>query len=165
MSRKGTNEQLAERRARGLALLGKGKRPKDVAEILEVTKRSVNRWRADAKKRKKKTAGRSPGCPRKLLEKQVKRLEKALGKGAYAFGYAGNYWTLDRIAQVIWQLFGVRYETSAVWHVMKRMGWSNQRPQRQPLHRNEESVEQWKTDELPGIKKVSPVGRYPRCGR
>ena len=165
MRRKGTNEQLAERRARGLALLGEGKTSKEVAEILEVTKRSVDRWQADAKKPKKKKAGRSPGRPRKLSEKKVKRLEKALDKGAYAFGYAGDYWTLDRIAQVIWQLFGVRHETSAVWHVMQRMGWSNQRPQRRPLHRNEEPIEQWKKEELPRIKKVSPVGRYPRSGR
>lgn len=165
MRRKGTNEQLAEVRIRGLALLAEGKRPKEVAEILEVTRRTVNRWQHDAKHPKKKKATRPPGRPRKLSKKQVKRLEKALDKGAYAFGYAGDYWTLDRIAQVIWQLFGVRYETSAVWHVMQRMGWSNQRPQRQPLHRNEEAIEQWKEEELPRIKKVSPVGRYPGSGR
>ena len=164
MRRKGTNEQLAERRARGLALLAEGKTPKDVAEILDVTRRSVNRWEQESKHPKKKKATRAPGRPRKLSEKQVKRLEKALDKGAYAFGYAGDYWTLDRISQVIWQLFGVRYETSAVWHVMQRMGWSNQRPQRRPLHRNEEAIEQWKREELPRIKKVSPVGRYPRSG-
>ncbi len=164
MRRKGTNEQFAERRTRGLALLAEGKTSKEVAEILDVTKRSVDRWQADTKKPKKK-AGRSQGRPRKLSAKQVKRLDKALDKGAYAFGYLGDYWTLDRIAQVIWQLFGVRYETSAVWHVMQRMGWSNQRPQRQPLHRDEETVEQWKKEEQPKIKKVSPVGRYPRSGR
>ena len=164
MRRKGTNEQLAKVRTRGLGLLAEGKTPKEVAEILEVTRRTVNRWQQEAKHAKKKKATRPPGRPRKLSEKQVKRLEKALDKGAYAFGYAGDYWTLDRIAQVIWQLFGVRYETSAVWHVMQRMGWSSQRPQRQPLHRNEEPIEQWKEEELPGIKKVSPVGRYPRSG-
>src|SRR5919109_501412 len=164
MRRKGTNEQFAERRARGLALLADGKTPKEVAEILEVTKRSVDRWRADAKKPKKKKANRSPGRGRKLSTKQMQRLEKALDKGAYAFGYAGNYWTLDRIAQVIWQLFGVRYETSAVWHVMQRMGWSNQRPQRQPLYRDEAAIEQWKEEELPQIKKVSPTGRYSGSG-
>jgi len=165
MRRKGTHEQFAERRARGLALLAEGKAPNEVSEILEVTKRSVDRWQADAKKPKKKKATRPIGRPRKLSEKQVKQLEKALDKGAYSFGYAGDYWTLDRIAQVIWQLFDVRYETSAVWHVMQRMGWSNQRPQRRPLHRNEEAIEQWKKEELPRIKKVSPVGRYPRSGR
>jgi transposase len=163
MRRKGTNAQLAERRARGLALLAAGKTPKEVAEILEVTKRSVDRWQADAKKPKKKAVG-SPGRPRKLSAKQTQRLEQALDRGAYCFGYVGDYWTLDRIAQVIWQLFGVRYETSAVWYVMQRMGWSNQRPQRQPLHRIEETIEQWKKEELPSIKKVSPVGRYPRSG-
>lgn len=165
MRRKGTNEQLATVRTRGLALLAKGKKPKEVAEILGVTRRSVNRWEQESKHPKKKKATRPPGRPRKLSEKQVKRLEKALDKGAYAFGYAGDYWTLDRIGQVIWQLFEVRYETSAVWHVMQRMGWSNQQPQRQPLHRDDETIEQWKEEELPRIKKVSPVGRYPRSGR
>jgi transposase len=164
MRRKGTNEELAARRTRGLALLAEGKTAKEVAAILEVTKRSVDRWQADAKRPKKQKATRPPGRPRKLSEKQLKGLEKALDKGAYAFGYAGDYWTLDRIAQVIWQLFGVRHETSAVWHVMQRMGWSSQRPQRQPLHRKEEAIEQWKEDEQPRIKKVSPVGRYPRSG-
>lgn len=164
MRRKGTNEQLAERRARGLGLLAQGKMPKEVAEILDVTRRSVDRWQQEAKKPRKKAAC-SPGRPRKLSAKQEKRLEKALDKGAYAFGYAGNYWTLDRIAQVIWQLFGVRYHPSAVWHVMQRMDWSNQRPQRQPLHRDEATIEQWKTEELPRIKKVPTTGRYPRSGR
>lgn len=165
MRRKGTNEQLAERRARGLALLDEGRTPKEVAEILEVTRRSVDRWQAESKKPKKKKTARKPGRPRKLSGKQMKQLEKALDQGAYAFGYSGDYWTLDRIAQVIWQRFGVRYETSAVWHVMRRMGWSNQRPQRRPLHRNEDAIEQWKKEELPRIKKVPPVGRYPRFGR
>ena len=153
MRRKGTDEQLAERKARGLALLAQGKTPKEVAEILDVTRRSVDRWQQEAKK-----PTRSPGRPRKLSEKQVKRWEKALDKGAHAFGYVGNYWTLDRIAQVIWQLFGVRYHPSAVWHVMQRMGWSNQRPQRQPLHRDEEAIVQWKTEQLPRIKKCQQLG-------
>ena len=37
MRRKGTSEQLAAVRNRGLALLEKGKKPKEVAEILNVT--------------------------------------------------------------------------------------------------------------------------------
>jgi transposase len=95
----------------------------------------------------------------------VKRLEKALDRGAYAFGYAENYWTLDRIAQVIWQLFEVRYHPSSVWHVMDRMGWSSQRPQRRPLQRDDEAIERWKEEELPRIKKVSATGRYPGSRR
>jgi len=164
MRSKGTDEQLAERRVRGLALLESGKQPKEVAEILDVTRRSVDRWLQEARHPKKKKAARPPGRPRKLSEKQVKRLEQALDRGAYTFGYAENYWTLDRITQVIWQLFGIRYHPSSVWHVMQRMGWSSQRPQRVPFERDDEAVEQWKDEELPRIKKVSPTGRYPRYG-
>jgi len=160
MRHKGTSEELTVVRVRGLALLEKGKKPQEVAEILNVTPSCVYRWWRESKEPRKKKATRLPGRPRKLSEKQLKRLEKALDKGAYAFGYAGNYWTLDRISQVIWQLFEVRYHPSAVWHLMRDMGWSNQRPQRQPLHRNDEAIEQWKEEELPRIKKVSATGRH-----
>lgn len=166
MRRKGTNEELAERRVRGLALLESGRKPEEVAELLQVTRRSVNRWLQEARHPKKKSkATRPPGRPRKLAGKQGKRLEKALDRGAYAFGYAENYWTLDRIGQVIWQLFGVRYHPSSVWHVMQRMGWSSQRPQRVPFERDEEAVQQWKQEELPRIKKVPATGRAPRSRR
>jgi len=153
MRRKGTSEQLAIVRERGLALLEKGKKPKEVAEMLNVTTRSVCRWRQESKKPKRKKKAKPLGRPRNLKENQVKRLEKALDKGAEAFGYTGDYWTLDRITQVIWQLFEVRYHPSSVWYVMERMGWSNQRPQRRALQRNEAAIEKWKEEVLPEIKK------------
>ena len=160
MRRKGTSEQLAIERNRGLALLEKGKKPKEVAEILNVTPRCVYRWRQESKKPKRKKAVRSLGRPRKLSEKQIKKLEKALDQGAYAYGYAGDYWTLDRITQIIWQLFKVRHHPSAVWHILDRMGWSNQRPQRLPLHRNDEAIKVWKKEVLPEIKKDSRLERH-----
>ena len=153
MRRKGTSEQLGIVRNVGLGLLGQGKKPKEVAEILNVTSRCVRRWRQESKQPKRKKATAALGRPRKITEKQVKKLEKALDQGAFAFGYAGDYWTLDRIAQIIWQLFKVRYHPSAVWHVMDRMGWSSQRPQRRAFHRNEEAIEKWKKEVLPEIKK------------
>ena len=164
MRRKGTDAQLAVIRQRGLALLEQGKKTREVAELLNVTVRAVQRWKYEVKHPRKKAA-RPPGRPRKLSAKQVKRLEKALDRGAYAFGYAEDYWTLDRIAHVIWERFEVRYTPSAVWHVMQRMGWSSQRPQRVPLQRDDAEVERWKVEELPRIKKVSPTGRDLRSGR
>ncbi len=155
MRRKGTSEQLAIVRNQGLALLKKGKKAKEVAEILNVTSRCVYRWRQESQKPKRKKAARSLGRPRKLTEKQIKKLEKALDQGAYAFGYTGDYWTLDRITQIIWQLFKVRYHPSGVWHILDRLGWSNQRPQRLPLHRNDETIALWKKGISPEIKKDS----------
>ena len=160
MRPKGTSEQLAEVRKRGLFLLETGKKPKEVAEIFNVTPRCVYRWRQEAKAPKRRKVTRPPGRPPKLSKKQLQRLEKALDRGAYVFGYAGDYWTLDRIAQVIWQLFEVRYHPSAVWHVLDRLGWSNQRQQCRPLHRDDEAVAVWKQDKLPEIKKDSRAKRH-----
>lgn len=151
MRRKGTIEQLAEQRSRGLALVKQGKKSKEVAEILNVTPRTVNRWMQDEHKRRKKP--KPVGRHRKLTQAQVKRLEKALKRGAPTYGYFGDYWTLDRISQVVWQLFQVRYHPSSVWHVLKRMGWSCQRPQRRAFQRNEEAIGLWKREVLPEVKK------------
>ena len=162
MTRKKVNKQqlMARRRARGLALQKVGKRTKEIAETLKVTPRSVRRWQEEARHSGHKRTVRPVGRPMKLAKEKIKQLEKALDKGAYAFGYAEDYWTLDRIGQVIWQLFEVRYHPSAVWHVLGRMGWSCQRPQRRALQRDDEAVEKWKEQEFPRIKKVSATGRY-----
>lgn len=153
MRRKGTVEQLAERRARGLALVEQGKEPKEVAEVLGVTVRSVTRWKQEARKPKSRKKPKPIGRHRKLSDKQVRWLEKLLKRGAPAFGYFGDYWTLERISHLIWQEFEVRCHPSTVWHILDRMGWSCQRPQRRALQRNEEAIVQWKNEVLPEIKK------------
>jgi transposase len=73
---------------------------------------------------------------------------------AEARGLFQRYWTLDRIAHVIWELFGIRYRTSSVWYLMQRMGWSSQKPQRRSLARNEQEIAHWKHYVWPQIKKV-----------
>jgi transposase len=91
----------------------------------------------------------------RLSATQVGRLERELKRGAFAHGYAGDFWTLDRIGQLIWQLFAVRYHPSGVWHVLRRMGWSCQRPQRRPFGRDDEAVARWRRVVWPEIKKVA----------
>lgn len=153
MRPKGTDEQLAARRERALALLRAGLRPVDVAAAVGVTDRTIRRWRVAAgrPRRKRQPAGRRP----KLTAVQQRRLERELRRGAFAHGYAGDYWTLDRIAHLVWELFGVRYHPSGVWHVLRRMGWSCQRPQRRPFGRDDAAVADWRRDVWPEIKKVA----------
>lgn len=153
MRPKGTDEQLAARRERALALLQAGQRPVDIARAVGVTDRTIRRWRAEAAQstRRRGPKGRRP----KLTAAQLRQLERALKRGAYAHGYAGDYWTLDRIAHVIWELFAVRYHPSGVWHVLRRLGWSCQRPQRQSLDRDDAAVGHWRRYVWPQIKKVA----------
>jgi transposase len=138
----------------GLKLLRQSKPTAEIAERLGVMARSVRRWRQEAQCPQPK-AKRPPGRPSRLTAKQVQRLAKELKRGAYAHGYAEDYWTLDRIAHLIWQRFGVRYHPSAVWHILRRMGWSCQRPQRRPFGQDEPAVAHWRRYIWPQIKKVA----------
>jgi transposase len=90
----------------------------------------------------------------------MERLKGQLTRGAFAQGYAEDYWTLDRIAHLIWHSFGVRYHPSSVWYVLKRRGWSSPNPQRRPLQRDELAVAHWKRYRWPQLKKMASASRY-----
>jgi transposase len=151
----GTNDQLAVRRERGLILLEQGKSPQQVAEQVGVTDRSVRRGQRAIERPKRKKRQRPLGRPCRLSEPQVRRLEHNLKRGAYTHGYADDYWSLDRVARLIWDLFEVRYHPSGVWHVLHRMGWSSQQPQRRALQRDDQAIAHWKRYQWPQIKKVT----------
>ena len=151
----GKSEELARRRKRALELLESGKRVKEVARIIGVTERSIRYWQKEVKEPKDKSRTRPPGHPSRLSDGQLKELEQELSRGAYEQGYAGDYWTLDRMARLIWDKFKVRYHPGSVWYIMKRIGWSNQRPQRQALQRNDETIKNWKKRAHPRVKKVA----------
>lgn len=152
----GTSQQVARRRERALDLLRQRLNPNEVARRVGATRQSVNRWRREARapKSSKSKLRKRPGRPSLLSAANQRRLTKALKRGAYANGYAEDYWILDRIAHVIWELFGIRYRTSSVWYLMQRMGWSSQKPQRRSLARNEQEIAHWKRYVWPQIKKV-----------
>lgn len=128
-----------------------------MAQQVGVTAQSARRWQRDAQrpKSKRKIQRRAPGRPSRLSAAQRRRLLQALTRGAYAYGYAEDYWTLDRMAHLIWELFRVRYRASGVWYVLQRLGWSCQKPQRRSLARDDEAIAHWKHYVWPHIKKVA----------
>lgn len=86
-------------------------------------------------------------------------------KGARAYGFPNELWTLKRIAAVIQVEFGVRYHPSHVWKILRHLGWSCQVPERRAIQRNEHAIAHWKRYRWPAIKK-SPTtwgpSRLPR---
>lgn len=150
----GTSKQLARRRQRALGLLRRGLGPTEVAKRVGATPQSVCRWHRESKHPKHRRRGRKPGRPSRLSASQLRRLVTALKRGAYAWGYAEDYWTLDRIAHLIWQVFRVRYRSSSVWYILQRLGWSSQKPQRRGLARDEKAIAHWKRYVWPQIKKL-----------
>lgn len=150
----GTGEQLSKRRQQALEMRKCGVSVKEIAAKLKVTARSVRRWRQERQSPKKKSVC-SPGQMCYVTEKQRKKLEKELLQGAYAHGYSEDYWTLDRVGHVIWELFQVRYTPSGVWRLLDRMGWSCQKVQRIAIQRDDEAVVNWRKRVWPRIKKVA----------
>lgn len=161
----GTSQQLARRRQRAQDLLRQGQSPKQVAKRVGTTERSVRRWQQESKCLRRKSRGRAPGRPCRLKPSQLRGLINALERGAFHYGYAEDYWTLDRIAHLIWDLFRVRYRSHSVWYLLQRLGWSCQKPQRRTLHRDDEAIAHWKHSIWPHIKKVAATWRNPRFPR
>lgn len=160
----GTHEQLQKRLQRAFALLRQGKAVETVAERVGVTTRSIYRWNQERQRAKKKKH-QSPGKPTYLSREQIRRLEQELLRGAYAHGYSEDYWTLDRIGRVIWDLFKTRYTLSGVWRLLDRMNWSWQKVQRLAIQRDDETVANWKHRVWPRIKKVAETAGDARVCR
>ena len=104
-----------------------------------------------------KAAGRAGRKPR-VDARQLARVEAALRQGPGAHGFATELWTLPRVATLIERLTGVRYHPGHVWYVLRRLGWSLQRPTRQARERDEAAIAAWKRHRWPQVKKTPGAG-------
>jgi transposase len=150
-------ERLQARRLRAAELFASGVRQAEVARQLGVSRQSVHlwykRWQA-AGSDGLRSRGPTGPIPR-LSEAQLRQVEQALLKGAGANGFAGELWTLERIATVIERLTGVRHHPAWVWALLRhRLGWSVQRPVRRAAERDQARIDRWVKDDWPRIKQT-----------
>lgn len=156
----GSPEELQRRRERAIALLKEGVAPVDVANRLDVDRRSVRRWKAAF--RGDGAAGieakPTPGRPCALKEKHKRRLEQLLLKGARTCGFPTDLWTCARVAQVIRDRFSVDYHVDHIGRVLHALGWSPQKPVRRAVERDAAAIARWIKEDWPRIKKTPPAG-------
>jgi transposase len=148
-------DALERRRFRAFGLLIKGLSEAEVARRVGVHRQSVNRWakQIDDKGRAGlKQAGRA-GRKSRLRETDLKRLELGLKQGPQALGYETHLWTLERVAELIERDFGVEYHPGHVGWLLKKLGWSCQRPTGRALERDEQAIKRWKKRRWPELKK------------
>jgi transposase len=140
----------------------KGWRQKDIAEALGVTAGSVSQWlKRGREKGPEALQSRRGGGPKpRLSEKQLAELREYLVQGAEHFGFRGNVWTQPRVAELIKRKFGVMYHPSHVGRILKKLGWSRQKPATRASQRNEDTIDRWRTEKWvelekkPGVKDV-----------
>lgn len=99
-----------------------------------------------------------PGRRRKLPLEKLRQVPELLKSGALAHGYSTDLWTLPRIAEVLQKKMGVSYQPGYVWYLLRKLGWSCQKPKRYATERDEKAVARWVRQDWPRIKK-SPSGR------
>lgn len=163
----GSPEELERRRQRAMQLLDSGVGLSETAKRIDATVTSVFRWRQARKAGGDKALVSKPvpGRPKKLSASERERLLKILLKGAVAWGFPNEMWTLNRIGRVILKEFGVDYHPGHIWKVLKKAGWSCQTPERRAIQHDEAKIAHWKRYKWPAIKKNCKTWRPPRLSR
>ncbi|MGH9593089.1 MAG: IS630 family transposase [Bryobacteraceae bacterium] len=154
---------LEERRMEAARLLKRGVSQSEVARRLGVHRQSVIRWDrqlAQSGRAGLKKAGRAGRKPR-LSGAQLKQIELALKRGPEALGYASGLWTTSRVRELIEDQCGVHYHEAHVWRLLRRLGWSCQRPSGRALERDEQAIRYWKRVRWPQIKKKRSASGAP----
>ncbi len=146
---------LQARRDRAVRLFEQGKTQAEVVRRLGISATSVSRWYQVWGKHGAEglRAAKHFGRPSRLDASELAGLEAALLEGPGAHGFATELWTLPRVAELIKREFGVRYHQGHVWRVMRKLGWSLQRPTTRARERDEDAIAHWKKKHWPKLKK------------
>jgi transposase len=153
--RKDQQKVWARQRLRAGRLFARGWRQADVARRIGVDPRRVSdwhqRWQAGGMQalRSKGPVGGKP----KLDQRQWRELERILNAGPAAAGFDAGGWTLARIAAVVADRFGVVYHRYGLWYLLRRRGWSVQRPVVAARERDEAAIEAWRRRQWPRVRK------------
>jgi len=145
---------LEERRLEAARMFAHGATQAEVARALGVSAQAASvwyrRWRQGGTPALR-GAGRAGRRPR-LSPAELDAVGQALRKGPAAFGFDTDLWTLARVAAVIWRLTGVRFHPGHVWHLLRRLDWSVQRPARRATERAQAAIARWRAEDWPRIK-------------
>lgn len=134
------------RRYLAMYLLAKGSKICEVASVIGKSARTVGRWAKAFRRRgiagiwPKKTPGRAS----RLSREQLKELEADLQKNPRDLGYEFSNWDGKRFMYHIEKKFGVNLKVRRVQVIMRKLGFTLQRPRRRSEKTNKPAEEAWK---------------------
>lgn len=163
----GSPENLEHRRLKAVRLLRQGHRPTDVARQLNVTYRSVARWKKAFRKKGPRgiRARPAPGRPSKLEAAIRTYVRKDLLQGARAAGYPTDLWTCPRVADFLRKNYEVSYHVDHIGRLLRSLGCTPQKPERRAIERDERQIRHWIIKTWPAIKKNVTTRRPSRLPR
>lgn len=94
------------------------------------------------------------GRPRKLDELTEEELSSIVFKGAIAFGFETDLWTVSRLRRVIQDEFRVRLSKNTIWRRLRDAGLTYQKPEREYYEIDEAARKKWMRYEVPKIQRA-----------
>lgn len=126
-----------------------------ISEILNVSRSKVSEWLKIYEEQgfEGLKEGERSGRPSRLSDVQKIILCDIIDSGPIAFGYSSGIWTSKRIAQVIFEEFGVEYHDGHVRKLLYDFGFSVRSPKRVLALADKEKQARWVSQTYPQIKK------------
>ena len=155
MRPQGTAQQLQKRRERAIELLQSGKTLSATARAVGAAPSSVLRWqRAFGLYGPEGLIAKPiPGRPSRVKAAQMRKLVRLLLQGAVSGWLQNRFMDVNAYCQIDRKHFGVTYHPGHVWKLLRKLGWSCQKPERRALQRAETAIAHWKRYVWPQIKR------------
>ena len=152
-------EAQEEIRRQAIKLLKKGMKRVEVARQLEVSRQHVGYWwkrhqRGGWNALRKRRRGRAFGSKRKLSAEQAKEVQKLItDKTPDQLKMKYALWTREAVRELIAERYGVVYALQSMSVVLKRWGFTPQRPLKRAYEQRPEEVKRWMEEAYPDIKE------------
>lgn len=133
-----------------------GKSQKQIAQLSQCSQVWVSKVLARAKKEKTSTLsikGKAKGNRSRLSQEQFEKLKLFLLQGALVHGFPTDNWTRERIADLIMKQFQIHYCAAHISKIMRKIGFSLQKPQSKSYKQDPQQLTQWKEQTLIALKK------------
>jgi transposase len=153
--RKLTHEQSEYIRIQAVKLVRfENKSPEDVIEVFGLHRANIYKWLKKYDKggfpalKSNKAQGPAP----KLTLKQHGELFRLLMKNPLQLKFDYALWTVELVGQLIARKFDVRYSKVQVGRLLKKLGFSRQRPIERAYQQDPVKVQEWLNETFPAIK-------------
>lgn len=154
--RKLTHEQSEYIRIQAVkAVRQKNQSPEDVIKTFGLHRSNIYKWleKYDANGFGALRSAKSKGPAPKLSLKQKERLANYLLKNPTQLRFEYALWTVPMIVELIAVKFDVLYSGVQVGRLLKKLGFSKQKPLERAYQQDPEKVAEWLKKSYPAIKK------------
>lgn len=128
----------------------------EIANLLKIHRTRVHAWIVNWNEYRQEglLEGFRSGRPTRLSPSDKEALYDIVDSGTVAYGYDSGIWTSPMVAQVIQEQFEVHYHPGHVRKLLKKLGFSVQRPTKELARADPKKKNKWIRYTNPNLKKT-----------